>query len=81
MTFWAIIFFSALFGMTEPEIASFPDKESCLAAYEQVTPKFVAQSPDLLTTGGCVEVRLISVAKKIKIEEGPRSSTPTTEGK
>ena len=81
MTFWPIIFFSLLSGMSEPGIAGYPDKESCLAAYEQVTPKFVAQAPDLLTTGGCVEIKLISAAKKIQIDEGSRSSTPTTEGK
>ena len=81
MTFWAIIFFSLMSGMSEPGIAGYPDKESCIAEYERVTPQFVARAPDLLTTGGCIEVRLISAAKKIQIDEGSRPCTSTAECK
>jgi hypothetical protein len=70
MTFWAIIYFSAMMGMQAPDMAAFPDKDECLKAYVNVTPQIVAQFPDLKTTGGCLKIDLKQApVPKTQVEE------------
>jgi len=69
MTFWAIVFFSFSLGMDKPDMAVFPDKETCLQVYEKRTPEVVLEYPDIMTTGGCIEIKLISAAKMRKRAE------------
>ena len=70
MTFWAIIFYSAMMGMTAPEMASFPDKESCIEVYVSRTPAVQADFPDLMTNGGCQEMKIRQVPlPKIQVED------------
>ena len=68
MTFWAIVYLSAMMGMGEPEMAAFVDKDECLAAYTQGTPNLLKRAPDLLTTGGCIEITIKPAAKPEKTE-------------